>query len=239
MMAVEFKNKVVLITGAGGNLGSAAAKRFAAGEARLVLVNRSIEPLQALVRELGGVDVMTSATDVSQEDAVDALVGQIEERYGQIDVLVHTVGGFASGQAVTEPGLDQLTSMWALNVVPTYVVCGRVARHMLEKQISGHITVVGARSGLKGAAKTAAYTASKAAAQRIVESLALEVRDKGIHVNAVLPSTIDTPQNREAMPNADTSKWVTPEQLAETIVFLSSDAANGLYGANVEVYGRA
>ena len=238
-MATEFKNKVVVITGAGGNLGRAVAKRFAMGEAKLVLVNRSIEPLQALMRELGGVDVMTSATDVSREADVDALVRQIEERYGQIDVLAHTVGGFASGRAVTDPGLDQLEQMWALNVVPAYVVCGRVARHMLEQQTPGYITVVAARSGLKGAAKTSAYAAAKAATLRIVESLALEVREKGIHVNAVLPSIIDTPQNREAMPNADTAKWVTPEQLADTIAFLSSDAANGMYGASVEVYGRA
>ncbi len=238
-MAAEFANKVALITGAGGNLGSAIAKRFAAGGAKLVLVNRTVESLEGLVTDLGGVDIMTSATDVSQEGAVDALVREIEERYQRIDILAHAVGGFASGRAVYEPGLDQLEKMWNLNVVPTYVVTGRVARHMMDKGIRGHITVVAARSGLRGASKTSAYTASKSAALRIIESLALEVRDRGIHVNSVLPSTVDTPQNRESMPNADTSKWVTAEELADTIAFLSSEAANGLYGANVEVYGRS
>ncbi len=238
-MVAEFANRVALITGAGGNIGSAIARRFAAGGAKLVLVNRTIDSLQGLVSDLGGVDVMTSATDVSQEAAVDALVKEVEVRYGRIDILAHTVGGFASGRAVYEPGLDQLEKMWSLNVVPTYLVIGRVARHMMDRGVRGHITVVAARSGLKGASRTSAYTASKAAAMRIVESLALEVRDRGIHVNSVLPSTVDTPQNRESMPNADTSKWVTAEELADTIAFLSSEASNGLYGANVEVYGRS
>jgi NAD(P)-dependent dehydrogenase (short-subunit alcohol dehydrogenase family) len=238
-MAAEFANKIALITGAGGNVGSAVAKRFAAGGAKLVLVNRTADALETLVSDLGGVDIMTSVANLSHEGAVDTLVSEIEERYGRIDILAHTVGGFASGRAVYEPGLDQLEMMWALNVIPTYIVTGRVARHMMDKGVRGHITVIAARSGLKGASKTAAYTASKSAAMRIVESLALEVRDRGIHVNSVLPSTLDTPQNREAMPNADASKWVTPEELADTIAFLSSEASNGLYGANVEVYGRS
>ena len=237
-MAAEFADRVVMVTGAGGNLGSAIARRFAAGGARLVLVNRSVEPLTALVGELGG-DPMTAAVDVGQEDAVDALVRQVEARYGRIDVLAHAVGGFASGKAVYEPGLDQLDGMWNLNVRPLYIVCGRVARSMLEHQVAGHITAVAARSGLRGAAKTSAYTASKAATLRIIESLALEVRDQGIHVNAVSPSTVDTPTNRESMPKADPSKWVTAEQVADAVAFLSSQAGSAFYGANLEVYGRA
>ena len=96
-----------------------------------------------------------------------------------------------------------------------------------------------AKSALKGAANNGAYTASKAAAQRIVESMALELRDKAINVNAVLPSTIDTPQNRKEMPNADQAKWVTGDDIADVILFLASDAAAKIHGASIEVYGRS
>jgi NAD(P)-dependent dehydrogenase (short-subunit alcohol dehydrogenase family) len=236
-MAGEFEGKVVLITGASGNLGSAAAKRFAAGGAKLVLVGRELDALKTMGDGLG-VDCLPVSADLSSEEAVNAMVEQVEGHYGRIDALAHTVGGFASGKAVSEPGLDVLEKMWNLNVVPVYLVCGRVARHMLEHEISGAIISVVARSALKGSAKTGAYTASKAAALRILESLALEVRDKGIHVNAISPSTIDTPINRKDMPNADPSKWVTAEQIADAMAFLASDAAAGIYGTNLELYGR-
>ena len=115
----------------------------------------------------------------------------------------------------------------------------RIARHMVEKNVSGKIVIVLARSGLKGSSNHGAYTASKAAAQRIMESMSAELRDKGINVNGVLPSTIDTPSNRESMPNADFSKWVAPEELASAIAFLASDQARAIHGTSLEVYNRA
>lgn len=167
------------------------------------------------------------------------MVEQAEARYGQIDVLVHTAGGFFAGKPVYETDLDDLERAWKLNTLPVFLTAGRVARHMLERKLAGHIVVVLAKSAQAGAAKLAPYTASKAAAQRIVESLAAEVRDAGIHVNGISPRTIDTPENRADMPKADTSKWVTVEEMADAIAFLASPASGGLYGANLEVYGRA
>jgi NAD(P)-dependent dehydrogenase (short-subunit alcohol dehydrogenase family) len=238
-MAGEFENKVVVITGATGNLGRAVVRRFGSGGAKLVLVDRNMERLQAMCDEFGSNESLPSVTDVGSEEAVEALIKAVEERFGQIDVLAHTVGGFVSGKPVYEAGLDQLEQMWTLNVKPVYIVAGGVARHMLSRNIAGHITVVVARSGLKGSANNGPYTASKAAALRLIESLALEVRDKGIHVNAVSPSIIDTPINRQDMPKADFSKWVKPEQIADAIAFLSSDAGSAFYGTNLEVYARA
>ncbi len=238
-MAAEFENKVVMITGAAGNLGSACARRFAAGGAKLVLVGRGMDELKALADTLSA-DSLPVVADVGNPDEVDALVRQVDARFGRIDALAHTVGGFRSGTRVDEPGvLEQFEYLVNLNVRPLYVTCGRVTRYMLDNKIAGHIIVVGARSALRGSARTSAYTAVKAAVLRIVESLALEVRDQGIHVNAVSPSTIDTPQNRADMPNADPSKWVTVDQLADAIAFLASPQAAALYGANLEVYGRA
>ncbi len=110
---------------------------------------------------------------------------------------------------------------------------------MVARGQGGKIVVIAAKSALKGSAKNAAYSASKSAVLRIVESMALELRDQGINVNAVLPSIIDTPQNRADMPNADPAKWVTPDDLADTILFLCSDAAAKINGASIEVYGRS
>lgn len=239
----EFAGKTVLITGGSGNLGRAVAAAFAGRGARLVLADRSPERLgeagRALATEHPGLEWLAQQADLSNPASVDELIEAAAARFGQTDVLVHTVGGFAMGPKVAEGDLDGLREMFELNVTPLFLTAGRTARHMLEREIAGKIVVVLARSGLKGSAGQSAYTASKAAAQRVMESLALEVRDKGIHVNGVLPSTLDTPPNRSSMPNADFSKWVAPSDLAEAIVFLASSAANALYGVSLEVYNRA
>jgi NAD(P)-dependent dehydrogenase (short-subunit alcohol dehydrogenase family) len=237
-MAGEFAGKVAVITGAGGNLGSAVSRRFAEDGARMVFVERNVSKLEALAQELG-VEAMLESADLGDLAAVDAFVRRVEERLGQIDILVHTVGGYAAGQPVHAGDTEVLDHMFNLNVRPVYVTCGRIARHMVEKNVQGKIVIVLARSGLKGSTNHGAYTASKAAAQRIMESMSAELRDKGINVNGVLPSTIDTPPNRESMPNADFSKWVTPEDLANAIAFLASDAAKSIHGTSLEVYNRA
>lgn len=237
-MAGEFENKVVLVTGATGNVGAAVAKRFAAGGARLALAARKTADLEPLAAELGGEPLLLAA-DLTQPDAVEAMVAQVEARYGRIDVLAHTVGGFFFGQPISATAVGELERAWRLNTLPVFLVTGRVARHMLDHQIEGHIVVVLAKSAEQGAKGLSGYTASKAAAQRIVESLSAEVRDAGIHVNGVSPRTIDTPENRADMPKADTSKWVTVEQMADAIAFLASPASAGIYGTSLEVFGPA
>jgi NAD(P)-dependent dehydrogenase (short-subunit alcohol dehydrogenase family) len=237
-MAHEFMSKVALVTGASGNLGQAVARRFAAGGARLVLVDRAADRLEALAATLE-TDSMTATADLTDAAAVDALIAQVEARYGQIDILAHTVGGFTMGTPVHETPQDVWDRMFALNVRPIYITCGRVAQHMIERAVAGKIVMVLARAALEGSKHAAAYTASKAAAQRIMQSMALELRDRGINVNGVLPSIIDTPPNRESMPNADFSKWVTPDDIANAIAYLASDEARSLHGISLEVYGRA
>lgn len=233
-----FDGKVVMITGATGNLGQAVARKVAAQGAKLALVARSADELAALADSLS-VETITEAADLGDPAAVNALVGRVGERFGGIDVLVHTVGGYVAGKPVHESDVSVLEKVIALNVRPVYVTAGRVAKAMVERGAGGKIVVVLAKSGLKGSARNGAYTASKAAAQRIMESMALELRDFGINVNAVLPSTIDSPQNRADMPSADPAKWVTPDDVADAILFLASDAAAKIYGASLEVFGRS
>lgn len=237
-MTSEFENKVVLVTGASGNVGAAAARRFAEGGARLALAARDVADIEPLAAELGG-ETLLLAADLTQPDAVDALVQQVEARFGQIDVLAHTIGGFFVGQPVAATAVEELERAWKLNTLPVFLVAGRVARHMLDNNVTGHIIVVLAKSAEQGAKGLSGYTASKAAAQRIVESLAAEVRDAGIHVNGISPRTLDTPENRADMPKADTSKWVSVEQFADAIAFLASADSAGIYGTNLEVFGPA
>ncbi len=233
-----FEGKVVMVTGATGNLGQVVARKFAAEGAKLALVARDDNDLKALADELKA-ETVTEAADLGDPASVDALVGRVVARFGGIDVLAHTVGGYAAGKPVHESGVDVLEKVIALNVRPVYVTGGRVAKAMVERGQGGKIVVVLAKSALKGSTNHGAYTASKAAAQRIVESMALELRDKGINVNAVLPSTIDSPANRKEMPNADPAKWVTADDIADAIMFLASDAAAKIHGASLEVYGRS
>lgn len=240
-MAYDFTGKVAVVTGGSGNLGRAVVKGFAAGGAKVALVDINEERMQQAIASLPGdkANYQAFVGDLSAQDKVDAVVNAVVGHFGQIDVLVHTVGGYAAGDPVHTAGVDVLNKMFALNVVPLYLMGGAVARHMIDKGIKGSMVFVLARAGLKGAKNHAAYTASKGAAFRVMESMALELRDYSIRVNGVSPSTIDTPPNRQSMPNADFSKWVTPEQLADGILFLASDAASGVYGTNLEVYNQS
>ncbi len=238
-MAFDFTGKVVVVTGASGNLGRAVAHAFADAGASIALVDLAGDRLAQVVAELGGGERFRGFPgDLSAADKVDTLVGDIVTHFGQIDVLAHTVGGFDAGKAVHESEPAVLDKMIALNVMPIYNMGGRVARHMVESSIHGKLVFVLARAALKGAKGMGAYTASKAAALRLMESMSAELKDSGINVNGVSPSTIDTPANRQSMPNADFEKWVTPAQLADAILFLASDQAAAVHGLNLEVSGR-
>ncbi len=236
----EFADKVVLVTGAAGNLGSAVVRRFADAGAKIALVDRDRSRFQEIIRSLNGKRTMYKGfvADLSKADRVQKLTDSIVDHFGQIDVLVHTVGGYAAGKPVHESGIDVLDQMLNLNVRPLYLLGGAVAAHMVEKKTQGSIVFILAKAGQQGSKNHAAYSASKAAATRIMESMAAELKDQSIRVNGVSPSTIDTPSNRKAMPDADASKWVTPVQLADAIAFLCSPAASGIYGTNLEVFGR-
>ncbi len=233
----DVSEQVVLVTGSVGNLGSAVARAFAAAGARLVLSDRAADRIVDSFPDLSGNHhLLLPGVDVTDERSVAAMTGRAIDRFGRIDTLVNAVGGYRAGTPVHETSLDTWELMLNLNARSVFVVSRAVVPHLLEGG-GGRIINVAARAGLKGRAGAAAYSASKSAVIRLTESMAAELKKHGINVNCVIPGTLDTPQNREALPDADTSRWVKPESLAEVIVFLASPAARDLHGAAVPVYG--
>jgi NAD(P)-dependent dehydrogenase (short-subunit alcohol dehydrogenase family) len=165
-------------------------------------------------------------------------VGKVMQHYGRIDVLANIAGGFTMGPPVHETDEKTWDFMLNLNAKTAFLTCRAVVPQMLAAG-GGKIINVGARAGLQGSAKMAPYIVSKSAVIRLTESLAAELKHKGINVNCILPGTIDTPANRESMPNADFEKWVPPSDLASVILFLASPVAKAVQGAAVPVYGRS
>jgi NAD(P)-dependent dehydrogenase (short-subunit alcohol dehydrogenase family) len=232
----DFSKRVVMVTGAAGNLGGAVARAFQDAGARLVLVDRSPDGLPRLYSDLAGSPqhYLATGVDLTDAGAVGDMVSTAVQRFGRIDVLVNAAGGWRGGTPVHVTPLATWEFLFALNANTAFIASSAVVPAMLD-QGSGKIVSVAARGGQKGAARSAAYSAAKSAVIRLTESMSAELKKGGINVNCVLPGTIDTPQNRVAMPKADHTKWTAPEAIADVILFLASDAARAVHGAAIPV----
>ena len=220
--------RTVMLTGAAGNLGRAVASAFA--DANLVLLDLKRGNLQDSETQL------FIATDLLDAQSVQAAVDQAVKRFKRIDVLCNIAGGFRMGPPVHETPDKDWDFMFNVNARTVLNVSRAVVPAML-KAGGGKIVNIGAFAAQKGAAQMGAYIASKSAVIRLTETMAAELREKNINVNCVLPTIIDTPENRKAMPDADPKRWVAAEDLAKVIVFLASDAARAVHGAALPVSG--
>jgi len=234
----DFSDKVVVITGAAGNLGSAVVHAFEAQGARLVLLDRTEGRLEEIFPEFSELDkhLLIDRVEMTSKESVDDAISKAIAYHGQVDVLVNTVGGYRAGTPVHETPVETMEFLMDLNVRTAFLSCQAAVPHML-KAGSGKIINIGARQGMKGLANSGVYAMSKSAVLRLTESLSAELKSEGINVNAVLPGTIDTPANREAMPDADISRWVTSQAISEVILFLASDSASAIHGALIPVFG--
>jgi len=228
---------VVMITGASGNLGRAVAAAFEATGAQVALVDRHRERLEATYG-IESAQRQYLVADLTNAEAVEAATKATMDRFGRIDALCNIAGAFRMGPAVHETPDADWTFMFDVNARSVIHAARAVVPRMLAAG-RGRIVNVGAFSAQKGAANMAAYVAAKSAVIRITESMAAELRTRNINVNCVLPTTIDTPENRRAMPKADPAKWVAPADLANVILFLASDAARAVHGASIPVTGLA
>jgi NAD(P)-dependent dehydrogenase (short-subunit alcohol dehydrogenase family) len=231
---MEFTDRTVMVTGAAGNLGRAVAAAFAELGANLVLVDLQRERLEAFGP--ASQHRMLAPANLLVQDEVNATVNAALAHFGRIDVLCNLAGGFRMGEAVHETSDETFDFLFDLNTRSLLHCVRAVVPHMISRG-GGRIVNVGAFAAQKGAARMGAYTASKAAVIRLTEAMAAELRDQHINVNCVLPTIIDTPENRAAMPDADPARWVSPLDLAHVIVFLASDAARAVHGAALPVSG--
>jgi NAD(P)-dependent dehydrogenase (short-subunit alcohol dehydrogenase family) len=228
---MDFTGKTVLITGAHGNLGRALAAAFDKLGAGLALIDRHAPPSHDPRK-------LMIAADLLDPVQTEGAVAQAIAHFGALDVACNLAGGFSMGPAVHESSDADWDHLFALNVRTVLNVTRAVAPHFISRG-GGKLINVGANSASRGLAQMGPYCASKSAVARITEASSAELRDHHINVNAVLPSILDTPENRAAMPDADFTRWVAPEALADVMVFLASDAARAIHGALIPVLNRA
>jgi NAD(P)-dependent dehydrogenase (short-subunit alcohol dehydrogenase family) len=225
------KDKVVLVTGADGGLGSYVTQAFLAAGATVVGSSRKIQQ-----SAFNSPNFTAQAADASTHDGAKSLIDAVIARFGKLDVLAHTVGGFAGGQSVAETPDAIFQQMLDMNLNSVFHILQAAVPH-LRKTGQGRLIAIGSRAALEPGAGVGAYSASKAAMVSLLKTVALENKDAGLTSNVILPGTIDTPANRKAMPGSDFSKWVRPATIAELIVWLASDTGKDVNGAVIPVYG--
>ncbi|MYF98106.1 SDR family oxidoreductase [Candidatus Poribacteria bacterium] len=234
------QNRNVLITGGTGFLGSAVTKAFLAqGDTVAVtyLFDNEVERFKQYNPDLSE-KVTFIYANVTEESDVQKTVQDYISQFGHLDILVNIVGGFVGGIPAAELDEDRWDFMMNLNLKSVFLCCKTVLPHMTERGY-GKIVNISARAGLKGEAGLSVYCVSKGGVRTLTEALAAEVMDSGINVNCIMPSIMDTPMNREAMPDEDHSRWVKTEDVAKVICFLTSDDSTIINGAAIPVYGRA
>jgi NAD(P)-dependent dehydrogenase (short-subunit alcohol dehydrogenase family) len=231
----EAAERVVVVTGAFGALGAAVADAFHRTGARLALIDLA-QPSAEMQLRYAGPHLLLGGADIAEPDATRKAMAAIAMRFGGIDVLVNVAGGFR-WEKIEDGDVETWDGLYAMNLRSALVSCKCALPAMIERG-GGRIVNIGAGAASKAGLGMGAYTASKAGVQRLTEALSEEVKDRNITVNAVLPGIIDTPRNRLDMPKADYSRWVSPAQIADVIVFLASKQAGAITGAAIPVFGR-
>ena len=234
-----FTGKVALVAGGTGGLGRAVCLAFLKEGAEVIVTYVTAEEFGDL-KTIAGVNssrLTGRKVDVTDEGAVQRLIDGILADHGRLDVLVNTVGGYVGGVILWDTETGALDRMLALNLRSGFMLSRAAARAMLQAG-KGTIVNVAAKAAFDHETGLAAYAASKAAAVALMDSLAADLKGTGVRANSILPSIIDTPANRKAMPNADFSRWPKPEDIARVILFLSSDDAAVIHGAAIPVYGN-
>lgn len=235
-----FQEKVAIVTGAAGQLGRAVSTQLEAHGANLVLFDRKEGRLSKLYPHAKNSSqlLLIETVDLVDQQSVRRAVEQVFSEFNQIDILVNAAGGYQAGDPTHATTDDSWDHMFDLNVRTLLNTTRTVVPHMLKRSY-GKVINIGARPGLRGTKGAAAYSAAKSAVLRITESMAAELKDEGINVNAVIPGLLDTPANRESFPQSDHDRWVSLDEVAKVILFLASDDANAVHGILLPVLGRS
>lgn len=226
------KDKVVLITGANGGLGTSVTQTFLRRGARVIGASLHIK-----AADFPEPNFEPLALDFNHLDEIRSGVAKIIERHGQLDVLVHTFGGFAGGSTVAETPDDTWLQMQELNLTSAFHVFRECIPH-LRKSKAGRLIAVGSLTAAQPHANLGAYVVFKSALSMLVQTIALENADAGLTANVILPGTMDTPVNRKSMPDADFSKWLKTQDVADLILSLADESARQLTGLAIPIEGR-
>ena len=233
---MKLPGKVMAVTGGFGNLGIAVGVAAAEAGAHVALIGRSDAPSAGKLPAALSSALLLGNVDAASFEAAQQALAAVTQRFGGLDILANVAGVFR-WQTLGDGDLANWDLLYTVNL-KTAVATSKAALPHLRARGGGRIINVGAAAAAKAGKGMGPYAASKAGVAKLTESLAEEVKDLGINVNAVLPSIIDTPANRADMPAADFSRWVTPQALADVIVFLASDAARAVTGVLLPVSGR-
>jgi NAD(P)-dependent dehydrogenase (short-subunit alcohol dehydrogenase family) len=227
------QGKVVLVTGANGGLGTSVTQAFLDSGATVVGTSRKIQQSEFLSPNFTAIP-----GEISTAGGAKSLIEKIVTQFGKIDVLAHTVGGFAGGKSLAETDDATFQRMFELNLNATFYLL-RAAIPIMRKSGHGRIIAIGSKAAVDPGANVGAYSASKAAMVSLIRTAAAENIDAGITANVILPGTMDTPTNRKDMPDADFSKWVQPSAVASLMVWLAGGAGKEINGAVIPVYGNS
>jgi NAD(P)-dependent dehydrogenase (short-subunit alcohol dehydrogenase family) len=225
------KDQVILVTGANGGLGRYVTQAFLDAGATVVGVSRKIQQ-----SDFNGPAFTALSAQISTAATAKSMVESVVARFHRLDVVVHTVGGFAGGQSIAETDDATFERMFEVNLNSTFYVL-RAVLPAMRKTGKGRIIAIGSRAAMEPGAGVGSYSASKAAMVSLIKTVALENKDVGITANVILPGTMNTAANRKAMPDADVGKWVQPANVARLIVWLAGDAGKDVNGAAIPVYG--
>ena len=226
------KEKVVLVTGANGGLGRFVTRAFLDAGATVIGTSRKIQQ-----SDFSCDNFIAMPSDISSLAGAKALVEAIVVRFGTLNVLAHTVGGFAGGLPIADTDDGTLQQMLEVNVNSFFHIL-RASILAMRKTGNGRVIAIGSRAAVEPGAGVGAYSASKAAMVSLIKTVAAENRDVGLTANVILPGTIDTPANRQSSPDADFSKWVRPAAIASLITWLAGDAGKEINGAAIPICGR-
>ena len=229
-MGDSLQGQVAIVTGASGALGSDVVKSLLAAGATVVAVDRGSAGASQDTR------ITRLAANLTDAQEVNRLIAKVTGQFAAIDVLVHVMGGFAGGASVAETDDATWQKMMDINLNAAFYVL-RAVVPIMRRAEKGRIIAIGSRQAVQPAAGVGAYSASKAALVSLLQTVAIENKDKNIRANIILPGTMDTPANRAAMPKANFEKWVRPARVAELVVLLASDAGADITGAAIPVYG--
>ena len=228
-------DRVVVIAGAAGGLGRVVAKTMAQHKAQLALIGSHAERLTQLVAELG-TPAFTYAANLADAQAAQAAAQAVADKFGRVDVVLHLVGGWLGGKPVTETPAADLAEMVQQHIWTTFYMAQAFVPHLVRNRW-GRIIVVSSPTALRPTGKSSPYAVGKAGQQALMLSLAQELKGTGVTANSILVSAIDTAHERQTAPTPKNANWATPEEIADLMVYLCSDQAQLVNGAQLPMHG--